>query len=83
MLEAQPPLDLAALEPVLVSVIRDHPQKVLGWMRQEPGCWGYLAGQAVTGCKNHSGRALTNGERRYVWHRLWQLLEQLKLEVMG
>ena len=82
-MEERQPLDRAEVEPLLVEVLKGNPQKVVGWMRDEPGCWGFLAGQAVTGCKNHSGRSLTDGERRYVWHRLWQMLEQVKAEVMG
>ena len=76
------PFDTSSLETVLFGVLKDNPQRVVGWIREEPGCWGFLSGQAVAGCKTHSGRALSEGERRWVWHRLWQMLEQLKSELL-
>ncbi len=76
-----PPLTPAALDPVLVGVVRDHQDRVVGWMRDEAGCWGFLAGQAVAACRRQAGRTLTDPERRLVWSRLWWLLENLKREV--
>ena len=75
------PLDISTLMPVIFGVLKDNPQRVSGWIREEAGCWGFLAGQAVAGCKNHAGRSLSEGERRWVWHRLWQMLEQLKIDL--
>jgi hypothetical protein len=52
-------------------------------MRDEPGCWGFLAGQAVTACRAQTGRSLTDEERRLVWDRLWWLLETIKGRVLS
>lgn len=70
--------DLESFDPVLAGVIRDNQEKVVGWMRAQPGCWGHLAGKAVAACRQHAGRPLADLERRWVWHRLWQKLEQIK-----
>ena len=72
------PLDASTLDPVLVNIIRDNKEKVAGWMSDEPGCWGFLAGKAVSACRTELGRPLADQERRLVWHRLWSWLEQLK-----
>ena len=66
------------LERLLSGVMSAHQGKVTGWMSSEPGCWGYLAGQAVVACRDHMGRALTHQERRLAWSRLWFLLEEAK-----
>ena len=76
-------LDPDTLDQVLADVIRENREKVVGWMRGEPGCWGFLAGQAVVGCRQHVGRSLADRERREVWHRLWWFLEQIKGQVAG
>ena len=70
-----------ALDALLLGVIRDHPERVRGWMNDVPGSWGFLAGQAVLACRDQKGEALTDPERRIVWHRLWQLLTELKQQV--
>ena len=75
---ATPSLEAASLDPVLVNIIRDNKEKVAGWMSDEPGCWGFLAGKAVSACRTQLGRPLADQERRVVWHRLWSWLEQLK-----
>ena len=75
------PLSLESLDPVLAGIIRDNRDKVAGWMAGEPGCWGYLAGKAVTACRALIGRPLADQERRLVWHRLWSYLEQVKAQV--
>ena len=72
------PLDLETLDRLLSSVISGHPEKVVGWISDEPGCWGFLAGKAVVECRYQIGRALTDQERRLAWRRLWLLLEQAK-----
>ena len=74
------PLDLAALDHLLADVIRDNPKKVAGWMVGEAGCWGFLAGMAVSSCRTQLGRPLAVPERRLVWRSLWILLEQVKAE---
>ena len=71
-------LEVDYLDPVLAGVIRDHSDKVVGWISDEPGCWGFLAGQAVAGC-----RSLSEQERQMVWSRLWRILENIKREVAG
>ena len=62
----------AALDDLLGGIIRDNQEKVVGWSRGEPGCWGFLAGKSVAACRQDLGRPLADGERRLVWHRLWQ-----------
>jgi hypothetical protein len=76
-------LTLKTLDPVLTSIIREHSDRVIGWIRDEPGCWGFLAGQAVAGCRRELGRSLEELERRLVWDRLWWLLETIKKDVQG
>ena len=72
------PLELEALDPLLSGIIQDNGGKVVGWMAGEPGCWGFLAGKAVTACRGQVGRRLADQERRLVWSRLWWWLEQVK-----
>ena len=79
---APAPLSPETLDPLLTGVIREHQDKVIGWMRDEPGCWGFLAGQAVLACRKQLDRPLADAERRLVWHRLWSLLEQLKAQLL-
>ena len=78
-----PSLTLKTLDPILTSLIREHNDRVVGWMRDEPGCWGFLAGQAVAACRRDLGRGLEEMERRLVWDRLWWLLETIKKDVLG
>ena len=77
------PLTLEALDPILTGVVQEHRDKVIGWMREEPGCWGFLAGQAVAACRKSLDRPLSDAERRLVWSRLWSLLETIKARVLG
>ena len=74
-------LNVEDLDPLLTQVVRNHQEKVIGWMRNEPGCWGYLAGQAVSACRAQVARPLEDAERRLVWNRLWGLLENIKQRV--
>ena len=76
-------LQPAALDEMLGGIIRDNQEKVVGWMREEPGCWGHLAGKGVAACRKELGRPLTDGERRLVWHRLWWWLEQIKSQALS
>ncbi len=66
------------LDALLVGVIKDNRDRVLDWINDEPGSWGFLAGRAVLACKEHKGAPLTNPERRIVWHRMWEFLTVLK-----
>ena len=77
-----PTLTLKTLDPILTGLVREHREQVVGWMRDEPGCWGFLAGQAVAACRRDLGRSLEDLERRLVWDRLWWLLETIKQEVI-
>lgn len=74
-------LQLEALDPVLANIIRDNRDKVAGWIANEPGCWGHLAGKAITACRAAIGRPLVDQERRLVWRRLWTYLEHVKAQV--
>ena len=76
-------LTIEALDPVLTRVVQEHKEKVVGWMCNEPGCWGFLAGQAVAACRAEADRPLEDAERRLVWDRLWWFLENLKKEVLS
>lgn len=82
-MSTNPSLDLETLDLLLADVIRDHQEKVAGWMQGQPGCWGFLAGKAVVACRQRAGRPLADGERRLVWRRLWRMLEQLKAKPLG
>ncbi len=70
-------LDWEALDGLLADVIRENRDKVVGWAAGEAGCWGFLAGKAITACRTRVGRSLGDRERRIVWHRLWSWLEQV------
>ena len=77
----QPRLDLETLDPILRQVLNEHGDRVWSWVRNEPGAWGFLAGQGVVATRRHLGRQLADSERRMVWSRLWWWLEQLKLRL--
>ena len=70
-----------AIDPILAEVVKGNQDKVVGWMKGEPGAWGFLAGQAVATVRSRAGRKLKDGERRLVWSRLWWWLEQVKARV--
>ena len=76
-------LDLESLDRLLAEIIQGNRDKVAGWIAQEAGCWGFLAGKAITECRAHVGRRLTDHERRLVWHRLWARLEEVKGSGLG
>ena len=73
----------AALDRLLREVVAAHPERVEGWLRNEPGQWGFLAGQAVLSVRGFIGRRLTDAERRWVWHRMWQTLEGERRQQFG
>lgn len=66
----------AALDRTLTAVADAHPDRVVGWIRNEPGHWGFFAGQAVLAVRQLIGRRLEEPERRFVWHRMWLVLQQ-------
>ena len=71
------------IDPILAEVVNGNQDKVVGWMKGEPGAWGFLAGQAVTAVRGQADRKLADGERRLVWSRLWWWLEQVKARTYG
>ena len=73
----------AALDAILAGVADAHPERVAGWIRNEPGHWGFFAGQAVMEVRQLVGRRLEEPERRFVWHRMWLVLQQRQRESMG
>ena len=73
--------DLESLDRVLVNLITSDKDKVISWVREEPGSWGFLAGKAVTAYRTELDRSLTEKERQIVWSRLWSFLENLKAQL--
>ena len=71
------------LDQLLAKVADAHPDRVEGWIRDEPGHWGFFAGQAVLAVRELIGRHLEEAERRFVWHQMWQVLQNRRLESMG
>ena len=70
-----------AVDLVLAGIADAHPDRLEGWIREEPGHWGFFAGQAVLAVRQLIGRRLEEPERRFVWHRMWLvLLERKQLE---
>ncbi len=69
-----PPDDRCPMHESLQAVLAAHPDRVAAWLRNEPGAWGYLAGQAVLAERRRLGRPLTDRERRAVWQALWNRL---------
>ena len=72
-----------ALDQILMGVADAHPDRLEGWIRDEPGHWGFFAGQAVLAVRELIGRRLEEPERRFVWHRMWQVLQNRRREYMG
>ena len=60
------------------GVLRAHDVQVRAWLANEPGSWGYLAGQAVLAERRRLGRSLTERERRAVWQALWDRLMEIR-----
>lgn len=65
-----------ALHRALSQIADAHPERLAGWLANEPGHWGFFAGQAVLAVRRLIGRRLTEPERRYIWRQMWQTLEQ-------
>lgn len=72
-----------ALDRILAGVADAHPDRVAGWLRNEPGHWGFFAGQAVLAVRQLIGRRLEDQERRFVWHRMWLVLQERRREAEG
>lgn len=71
-------MPLADLDAILVATVIEHDRLVAAWLRDEPGSWGALAGQAIIATRRALGRGLTDAERRLVWQRLWERLVLLR-----
>ena len=71
----------AALDQLLENVADAHPDHVDGWLRNEPGHWGFFAGQAVIAVRDLIDRSLEDPERRYVWHRMWLVLQKRRSDL--
>ena len=71
----------AALDQLLEAVADAHPERVDGWLRNEPGHWGFFAGQAVMAVRGLLDRSLEEPERRYVWHRMWLVLQNRRSDL--
>ena len=71
----------AALDQLLEAVADAHQERVDGWLRDEPGQWGFFAGQAVLAVRNLIDRSLEEPERRYVWHRMWLVLQKRRADL--
>jgi hypothetical protein len=72
-----------ALDKVLAEVADAHPDRVAGWLRNEPGHWGFFAGQGVLAVRRLVGRRLEEPERRFVWHRMWLVLQERRRKSEG
>jgi len=71
----------AAVDQLLEDVANAHLDRVDGWIRNEPGQWGFFAGQAVLTVRTLIGRSLEEPERRYVWHRMWLVLQKRRADL--
>jgi Asp-tRNA(Asn)/Glu-tRNA(Gln) amidotransferase B subunit len=69
------------IDPILAEVVKGNQDKVVAWIRGEPGAWGFLSGQAVATIRDHADRSLASGERRLVWSRMWWWLEQVRARI--
>lgn len=74
------PLAEVELNALLDTLIVDHATLVAAWLRDEPGSWGALAGQAILATRRALGRRLTDAERRIVWQALWARLALLRTQ---
>jgi hypothetical protein len=63
---------------ILGTVVEEHPTTVAAWLRDEPGSWGALAGQAVLATRRALGRSLSDAERRIVWQAMWDRLGAIR-----
>ena len=71
---------MGLIEQAVRLTIEGNASMVQKWVAGQPGSWGFLAGKAVIVCRQKMGRMLTDGERREVWHLLWNDLMKLKSE---
>jgi hypothetical protein len=64
------------LETTIDACLTANEMLIGRWRDGEPGSWGALAGKAVLLHRDRLGRRLTEAERRAVWARLWQRLQE-------
>jgi hypothetical protein len=64
------------LTEAVAATLSRHPAAVRRWCANEPGAWGFLAGQGVLAYRDRLGRRLTDAERRRVWAVVWAALER-------
>jgi Asp-tRNA(Asn)/Glu-tRNA(Gln) amidotransferase B subunit len=67
------PLRQAVQETILA-----HPEVVQRWIQNQPGAWGFLAGQGILAFRRRLGRRPDDVERRALWQALWTALETLR-----
>ncbi len=70
--------DADPLRRAVEETIAAHPEVVQRWIENQPGAWGFLAGQGVLAYRRTLGRRLADAERRALWHALWMRLEALR-----
>lgn len=58
------------------ETIAAHPEVVQRWIENQPGAWGFLAGQGVLAYRRNLGRRLDDTERHALWQALWTTLEE-------
>jgi hypothetical protein len=78
--------DLQPTDPLAAAVaetIAAHPQAVERWRTNQPGAWGFLAGQGVLAYRARLGRPLSEIERRGLWATLWAALETQRADPNG
>jgi hypothetical protein len=62
------------LDAILQPVLAEQAATVAAWLRDEPGSWGALAGQAILATRRALARSLSDAERRIVWQAMWDRL---------
>ncbi len=72
------PLAELNVDAILAATLTEHARLVAAWLRDEPGCWGALAGQAIIATRRALGRSPSDAERRIVWQALWDRLALLR-----
>ena len=71
------------LNEILINVLSQNRQSVVGLFRNEPGSWGHLAGQGVVAFRDHLGRGLTDSESRIVCDRWCWWINDLKMGLIS
>ena len=69
------------LSPLLIQVLQDNREQVMGWLRKESGCWGLLVKKAAVSRQEQRGHPLSDADLKLVQDRLWWLLDSLKRRV--